>query len=146
VFDSKQLKPRKWFEEWRTPGDFRRAADRGIGTFFVADVTPPHYLRDAYLAGAFACIWRDARGPCEVRLGPKPEESPDAQLKAGEQCLDVEITMALGRPMFKEWRELRAKTERGEIVFAKSLEQRQATAREAIPRVVNPHSPDDAAI
>ncbi len=38
--------------------------------------------------------------------------------------------------MFKEWRELRAKTERGELVLAESPEEYQASARAAVPRVV----------
>jgi hypothetical protein len=45
---------------------------------------------------------------------------PDAQLRAGGIHLNLEVTMALAKDkeMFKEWRELCAKTERGEIVLA----------------------------
>jgi hypothetical protein len=128
-------KPREWFEKWRQPGEFVREAHKAI---LVYDKTPPQYLRDAYLAGSFARIWRDDRGPCEVRLVPEPEKFPDAQLWAGHTYLHLEITMALkkGRRMFKEHQELRDKAKRGEIVLAESHEQLQASAREAIPRVV----------
>ncbi len=131
-------KPRKWFEEWREPGEFFDAADEGVKTFFVADRAPCQYLREAYVAGVFARIWRDDCGPCEVRLVPEREKFPDAQLRIGHTCLNLEITMALRRDkeMFKGWQELRAKTKRGEIVRAETAEQRQASAREAIPRVV----------
>lgn len=131
-------KPRKWFEEWREPSEFFRAADEGVKTFFVADKAPLQHLRDAYVAGAFARIWRDDQGPCEVRLVPKEEPFPDAQLRAGDACRDLEVTMALSedKRMFDEWRELRAKAKRGEIVLAETAEQRRASAREAIPRAV----------
>lgn len=131
-------KPRKWFEEWREPGEFFDAADEGVKTFFVADRAPCQYLREAYVAGVFARIWRDHCGPCEVQLVPAREKFPDAQLRTGHTCLNLEITMALkkGKMMFKEWRELRAKSKRGEIVMAETTEQRQDSAREAIPRIV----------
>ena len=129
-------KPRSWFEEWREPGEFYRAANEGLQTFFCTDTTPEPYLRDAYHAGVFARIWRDDQGPCEVRLVPEPEKFPDAQLRSesGDTCLDIEITIARkkGSRMFKELRELR---ELG-FVPAESLEELQASAREAIPRVV----------
>ncbi|MCH8098090.1 MAG: hypothetical protein IID53_13540 [Proteobacteria bacterium] len=131
-------KPRKWFEEWREPGRFFRAADEGVKIFFVADKAPPQYLREAYVAGLFARIWRDDGGSCEVRVVPEREKFPDAQLRAGDASLNLEVTMALreGKRMFKEWRDLRAKAKQGEIVLAETSEQRQASAREAIPRVV----------
>ena len=131
-------KPIKWFEEWRRPGVFFRAADEGIKTYFCADKAPPQYLREAYVAGAFARIWRDDQGPCVVCLVPKVENFPDAHLKTDSKCLNLEITMALPKckQMFKEWREARAKAKRGEIELAEITEQRQANAREAIPRVV----------
>jgi hypothetical protein len=46
------------------------------------------------------------------------------------------MALAKGKKMFKEWCELRAKTKRGEIVLAEPFEQCQASAREAIRRVV----------
>jgi hypothetical protein len=130
-------KCRKWFEEWREPSEFFRAADEGVKTFFVADKAPCQYLREAYVAGAFARIWRDDRGPCEVRLLRKGG-SPDAQFKAEGLCLNLEITMALAKDkkMFEEWPEQRAKAKQGQVVLAQNCEQRQASAREAIPRVI----------
>lgn len=131
-------KPRKWFEEWRDSGEFFRATDEGIKTYHNDEAAPPQYLREGYVTGLFAQIWRDDSGPCEVRLVPERDKFPDAQLKAGHTCLNLEITMALGKDkqMFKEWRELRAKAKRGEIVLAETAEQRRESAREAIPRVV----------
>jgi len=128
----------KWFEEWREPRVVFRAAHKGILACYGADTTPPQHLRNAYVAGLFACIWQDACGPCEVQLVPESEQFPDAKLKTGSTVLDLEVTMALGanKKMFKEWREGRAKAKRGEIVYSESTEQRQANAREAIPRVV----------
>ena len=129
--------PREWFESWREPGDFYRAADKGLEAFFQVDETPPHYLRDAYVAGAFARIWRDAQAPCEVRLVPKEEQFPDAQIRAGSKTLDFEITMAdkRERPMFKIWRKLLAMYKRGQGAPVESVEEKRASAREAIPRV-----------
>ena len=131
-------KPRKWFEEWREPSEFFRAADEGVNTFIVPDKATLQHLRDAYVAGAFARIWRDDQGPCEVRLVPEAEKFPDAQLRAGDACRDLEVTMALRKEkrMFKEWGELRAKAKQGEVVLADTAEQRRASAREAIPRAV----------
>jgi hypothetical protein len=137
VFESMEPRPRTWFEEWREPGEFYHAAAEGVRTFFCTDTTPPQYLREAYVVGVFGWIWRDDRGPCEVRL-LAAGGFPDAQLRADGVHLNLEITMALAKDkeMFKEWRELRAKTKRGEIIPAESAEQRAAIAREAIPRVV----------
>jgi hypothetical protein len=103
--------------------------------FFIPDKTPPQYLREAYVGGAFARIRRDDRGPCEVRL--VEEQFPDAQLRDKRVRLDLEIAMALtqDKQMFKEWRELRAKFAQGEFVPAETSEQLQASAREAIPRI-----------
>ncbi len=131
-------KPRTWFEEWREPSEFFRAADEGVKTFFVADKAPLQYLRDAYVAGVFARIWRDDQGPCEVRLVPDASKFPDAQLRARYVCLDLEVTMALKKckKMFEEWREGRARAKQGEFAPAEAYEQRRASAREAIPRAV----------
>jgi hypothetical protein len=132
-----EARPRIWFEEGHEPGEFYHAADLGLHTFFCTDTTPPQHLREAYLVGWFGSIWRDNRGPCEVRLLAEGS-FPDAQLRANGTHLNLEVTMALAKDkqMFKEWRELRAKTERGELVLAESPEECQASAREAIPRVV----------
>jgi hypothetical protein len=104
--------------------------------FFVADKVPPQYLRDGYVAGAFARVWRDDQGSCTVRLVQNEALFPDAQLKIEGACLDLEITMALDKDkkMFEEWSELRDKAKRGEFVLAKTFEQRRASALEAIPR------------
>lgn len=133
-----EAKPRNWFEGWREASEFFDAADQGVKSYFIADKTPPQYLREAYVAGLFARIWRDDRGPCKVRLVFEEEKFPDAQLKAESTNLGLEVTMALkkGKRMFKEWRELRVKTQRGDIVLAETRERRQASAREAIPRAV----------
>lgn len=131
--------PRRWFEAWRGPAQFFDAARKDVRSFFLADRTPPQYLREAYVAGLFARIWRDTRGPCKVRLVPEKEKFPDAQLRAeGIDDLHLEVTMALkrGNRLFNEWRELRAKAEQGAVVLAECTEQRQASAREAIPRAI----------
>jgi hypothetical protein len=128
-------KPRKWFEEWREPGQFYRAANRGLGVLYN-EATDRHlgspeyqYLRDAYHAGVFARIWRDDQGSCEVRLLTKEECFPDAKLRpeSGGVCIHIEITNARSKnsKMFEELRELR---ERGSGPV-ESLEQRQASAR-----------------
>jgi hypothetical protein len=39
---SAELRSRKWFEEWRDPREFYRAADEGLHTFFCTDTTPPN--------------------------------------------------------------------------------------------------------
>lgn len=131
-------KQRRWFEEWRSPVEFFRAADEGLSRCFVADRVPPQFLREAYPAGLFACIWQDAREPCRVRLVPQNETFPDAQLKAEDVTLDLEVTMALrmGRRMFEEWRDMRRKFDRGEMILSETSKVRRAIAREAIPRVV----------
>jgi len=135
---SSHVRPDQWFEEWREPGEFFHAANEGITTYFCADKAPPQYLREAYVAGAFARIWRDDRGPCVVCLVPKANRFPDAHLKTDDTRLNLEITMALpkGKRMFKEWWELKKKAARGEFEPAQTSEQRQEHAREAIPRVV----------
>jgi hypothetical protein len=48
--------------------------------------------------------------------------------------LNLEITMALrsDRQMFREWRE-----NKGKMIVAETSEQREASAREAIPRVLS---------
>jgi hypothetical protein len=127
---------KKWFEQWREPSEFLQAAKAGVLACFCADKAVPNFLREAYVAGAFGRIWRDARGPCKLRL--HEGEFPDAQFRADGVCLSIEITMALDRKkkMFDEWREIRAKTKQGQIVLARTYEERQASAREAIPRVV----------
>jgi hypothetical protein len=92
--------PKEWFEMWREPGEFYRAANKELGILTKllreegSKYSPPQYLRDAYYAGMFARIWRDDQGPCEVRLAPK--DPPDAQLKAASGSdLNIEITVAL---------------------------------------------------
>lgn len=129
---------RNWFESWRGPSEFFRAADRSLEAFFASDKVPPQHLREAYTAGLFACIWFDDRGPCEVRLVPSVAQFPDAQLKASNKTLQLEVTMALekDRPMFREWRELRAKAEQGEFPSVKSSQERRKIALEAISRVI----------
>lgn len=133
----KQVQPAEWFESWSEPGAFYQAADVSLDAFFRADKVPPHYLREAYVAGAFARIWRDDRGACEVRLVPEKEEFPDAQLKTVSGKLDLEVTMAdeKDRPMFKIWREIHAMSKRGEAPPVENAETKQKIAREAIPRV-----------
>ena len=132
-----ESRPRTWFEEWHEPGEFYHAADLGVRAFFLTDTNPPQYLREAFHVGWFGSIWRDNHGLCEVRLLGEGG-FPDAQLRADGVHLDLEVTMALAKDkqMFKEWRELRAKTQRGEIVLAEPPEEYEASAREAIPRVV----------
>lgn len=130
---------RHWFEEWRKPDEFFSAADRGVKILFCAYKNVPHFLSEAYIAGAFARIWRDDRGPCDVCLVPEANNFPDAHLKTDGTCLNLEITMALAKDkqMFREWRERQAKAKRGEIELAETTEQRQEYAREAIPRVIS---------
>ena len=65
------MKPAEWYESWREPEEFYRAADENLDVFFSAGKTLPKYLRDAYVVGAFARIWEDNRGPCHVRLVPE---------------------------------------------------------------------------
>jgi hypothetical protein len=81
-----KIMPRTWFEKWREPGEFYRAADTGLAILckeLACDerrkFSPPQYLCDAFHAAWFARVWRDAQGPCKVRLAP--EDPPDAQLK-----------------------------------------------------------------
>ena len=133
----KQLRPAEWFESWRQPAEFYRAADEGLEAFFRARTAPAKYLREAYVAGAFARIWRDDRGPCQVRLVPEKQRFPDAQLKTEGGTLDLEATMAdeKDRPMFKIWRDTLAMYERGEAPPIESAETKRRIAREAIPRV-----------
>jgi len=128
------VKTRSWFERWHKPSEFFRAAKEGVLACFTADAVVPHFLREAYIVGAFAQIWRDARGPCQVQLVSKEEKFPDARLRLDGMCLDIEITMALakGKKMFKEWRE----SKQGPYSPALTDKQRKAIAREAIPRVV----------
>jgi hypothetical protein len=129
--------PRVWFEQWHEPGEFLHEATAGVLACFCADKIVPHCLSEAYIVGAFAWIWRDARGPCQVRLLHQAG-FPDAHFKAEGVCLNLEITMALPRDkkMFEEWRKQRAKAQQGKIVRALTDQQRQASAREAIPRAV----------
>jgi hypothetical protein len=126
------MRPLIWFEQWRGPSAFLQEARAGVRACFCAGEDVPHYLSEAYVAGAFAQIWRDARGPGKVRL--HRGVFPDAQFRSEGVCLNLEITMALPKEkkMFKEWRE----SKQGQIILAASGEQRQASAREAIPRVV----------
>ena len=128
---------RKWFEQWHEPGEFFQAAKESVLAYFCAGKDVPHHLSEAYVAGAFARIWRDNRGPCEIQL-LRQGGFPDARFKAEGLCLDLEITMALAKDkkMFQEWRAQRAKAKQGQVVRAQTREQRQASAREAIPRVV----------
>jgi hypothetical protein len=78
---------------------------------------------------------------------PAKDQFPDAQLKAGDATLNLEVTMALrkNRPMYKEWREWRTRIGQGEIISSETDDQRRVSAREAIPRVVgkkaNKHYP-----
>lgn len=132
-------KLRGWFEQWRGPNEFYQAAKAGVRLSFCTGKSVPNYLSDAFVAGEFARIWRDARGSCKVRLVPEGEEFPDFQFKAKDVCLDLEITMApeKDKRMFDEWRKLRAKTEQGQVVLVtRTIEMRQESAREAIPRAV----------
>ena len=57
-----QIKPAKWFESWKGPREFYRAADKGLEEFYQTGRAPPQYLREAYVAGAFARIWEDDQG------------------------------------------------------------------------------------
>lgn len=132
-------KPRRWFEEWREPGEFYQAANSGLGRLSDENSisSPQHqYLRDAYYAGVFARVWRDDQGPCKVRLIPERQQFPDAQLRfqSGHPCLDIEVTIARksGSRMFEEPRELRKEG----FATVQSIEELEASAREAIPRVV----------
>jgi hypothetical protein len=96
-----KIMPRTWFEKWREPGEFYRAADKGLAILCTElrrneriKFSPPQYLVDAYHARMFARIWRDDQGPCKVRLAP--EDPPDALLKpTSGSDLNIEITMAL---------------------------------------------------
>lgn len=132
-------KTRAWFEEWHEPREFFDMSSEGLNYYYRLDRAPCHYLRDSYVAGQFASIWQDSHGPCEVRLVPRSEQFPDAQLRAGNKFLNLEITLALqaGKKLFEEGKELRDKARRGEIVlYNKTIEEHQAVAREAIPRVI----------
>ncbi len=133
----KQVRPAEWFESWMEPGEFYRAADEGLEVYFRVPKAPPKYLREAYVAGLFARIWRDDRGPCQIRLVPEKEQFPDAQLKTESGKLDLEATMAdeKDRPMFKIWRDTLAMYERGEAPPIGDAETKRKIAREAIPRV-----------
>jgi hypothetical protein len=47
-------RPREWFEEWREPSEFYRAADKGLGSLYNDHdkrFDPDQYLCDAYHAG-----------------------------------------------------------------------------------------------
>ena len=133
----KQVKPAEWFESWKEPGEFFRSADDGLEAFFRARNAPPKYLREAYVAGAFARIWRDDQGPCHVRLVPEKEQFPDAQMKTKAGMLGLEATMAdeKDRPIFKIWRDIAAMYEHGEAPPIGDVETKRSIAREAIPRV-----------
>jgi hypothetical protein len=75
----------------------------------------------------------------ESSLRKRQGSFPDAQFGTEDVFLDLEIRMALdqNKKMFDEWRELRVKTKQGQVVpITRTLEERQESAREAIPRAV----------
>jgi len=125
----------KWFEPWRAPGEFFDAA-RHSGELIPRTKAIPQYLRDAYVAGAFARIWNE-HSRCEVRLVAKSEKFPDAQLRVDGAPLDFEITMAdkKNRPMWEEHRLWAAMFAEGKVPSGERPVAQRAYAREAIPRV-----------
>ena len=131
------MKPAEWYESWREPEEFYRAADENLDVFFWAGDTLPKYLRDAYVVGGFARIWEDNRGPCHVRLVPEKELFPDGELKTEAGVLHLEATMAdeKDRPILKRLHELRDMYQRGEAPPLADVEKKRRIAREAIPRV-----------
>ena len=126
--------PQEWFEEWREPGEFYCAANKGLGGLYNSSgkFNPPQYLCDAYHAGRFARIWQDDQGPCTVRLVRK--DPPDAQLCSGSVCLKIEITMALDKDsrLYLDLQNLRDE-QRPKPVTGEELRE---SAKEAIPRAV----------
>lgn len=131
---SPAIKPRAWFEEWRDPREFFRAAMQSVESIPLTKALPQH-IRDAYVMGLFARIWNDHR-PCEVRLIPESQQFPDGQLRDGSSTLDFEITIAdrRDRRMFDEHRQWAAMHARGQLRKTASTPARQKHAREAIPR------------
>lgn len=73
---------KNWFEEWREPGEFFRAAAEGVIRAFAPTRHPPQHLRDAYVAGAFTRIWRDDQGAVRGTACAEAGAVPDAQLRA----------------------------------------------------------------
>lgn len=129
------ITPRKWFESWREPGEFCDA------TRHSCELTPltkelPQYLRDVYVAAAFARIW-DNHSRCDVRLVPESERFPDAQLRVGGALLDLKVTMAdkKDRRMWEEHKLWATKPAEWKPPLSKSAEAQRAYATEAIPRV-----------
>jgi hypothetical protein len=126
--------PRSWFDSWRDPQKFFRAAwEQRLLTRCV----PPQYIRDAYVAGLFARI-SHYYIMCEVRLVSKRLEFPDAQLREGEDTIDLEIVIAdtRGRPIWKEQQKFLQMYKRGELLPINCPEKRRNDLLEAIPRVV----------
>jgi hypothetical protein len=128
--------PREWFEEWRRPDEFYDTADKGVGYLYNTGkkFSPPQYLCDAYQAGSFARIWQDNHGPSTVRLVGIQQEPPDAQLRFGHICLEIETTMALDKNsrLYLDLQNLRDKR----IPRPVTGEERRKIAREAIPTAV----------
>jgi hypothetical protein len=128
--------PRAWFEEWRQPGEFYDTANVGLGCLYNTSkkFSPLQYLCDACHAGSFARIWQDNQGPSTVRLVAMQQEPPDAQLRFGDICLDIEITMALDKNsrLYLDLQNMRDER----IPRPITGEELRKIAREAIPTAV----------
>lgn len=130
--------PKEWFETWRQPREFFRAADDCMGKFETDEIlgmSGVQHLFDAYVTGLFARIWND-HNPCSVRL--VIDRFPDAQLCDATDTLDLEVTMAdqKDRKMAEEHRLLRQKRECGEpSVLPIERARDREYALEAVPRV-----------
>lgn len=133
-----KIVPKDWFEAWREPREFFRAADDCMGQFeadVILGMTGVQHLFDAYVAGLFARIWNDHH-LCQVKL--VREAFPDAQLRDASRLLNLEVTMAdqKDRRMAEEHRLVREMRERGEATWRPIERDRDRQyALEAIPRV-----------
>jgi hypothetical protein len=131
---------RSWFERWRDPPEFFRAAHSKILSIPL-DRSIPNWLGEAYVAGLFAHIWKDY-SECKVRLIPRPEQFPDSLLDEAGKILDLEIVIAdrKDRRIFAEHAEWERMRLRGELPLVRAsgdeeTQLRQAQAAEAISRV-----------
>jgi len=132
--DTADIRP-EWFECWRDPSNFFLAARHKVASIPYSEAIP-NYVSEAYVAGLFACVWTQHR-ECTVRLVSKQCRFPDAQLREGNIARDFEIVIAdkKNRRMFEEHKKWSDILKTGQIPASESSTERQAQAREAIPRV-----------
>jgi hypothetical protein len=137
---SSMLDNRSWFESWRGPSEFFRAAHCKILSIPLGR-SVPNYLSEAYVAGLFARIWND-HSECRVRLVPRPDQFPDSQLDEAGKIRDFEIVIAdrKDRRIFAEYAEWARMSRRKELLPVQisggaEKQQRRMQAREAISRV-----------